>query len=107
MTKLAGRNVTQSSFAKLARIEDFLSQYEADSRKSFTESTDRVSIAADTTGRSRQELTQAGKTFADEQDEQIELTMLRSDEPGLKNEEVSYRLPRKARVCPEGMEGIW
>ena len=104
MTKLAGRNVTQSSFAKLARIEDFLSQYEADSRKSFTESTDRVSIAADTTGRARQELTRAGKTFADEQ---IELTMLRSDEPGLKNEEVSYRLPRKARVCPEGMEGVW
>ncbi len=33
--------------------------------------------------------------------------MLRSDEPGLKNEEVSYRLPRKARVCPEGMEGVW
>ena len=32
--------------------------------------------------------------------------MLRSDEPGLKNEEVSYRLLRKARACPEGMEGV-
>jgi len=40
-------------------------------------------------------------------DEKIELTMLRSDEPDLKEEEVSYRLLPKARVCPEAMAGDW
>jgi hypothetical protein len=44
------------------------------------------------------------ETFADEK---IEFTMLRSDEPDLKDEAVSYRLLPKARVCPEGMAGVW
>jgi hypothetical protein len=44
------------------------------------------------------------ETFADEK---IELMMLRSDEPDLKDEVVSYRLLPKARVCPEGTAGDW
>ncbi len=44
------------------------------------------------------------ETFANEK---IELTMLRSDEPDLKDEDVSYRLLPKARVCPEGTAGDW
>jgi len=44
------------------------------------------------------------ETFADEK---IEFTMLRSDEPDLKDEDVSYRLLPKARVCPEGTAGDW
>ena len=40
-------------------------------------------------------------------DEKIELTMLRSDEPDLKEEDVSYRLLPKARVCPEAIAGDW
>ncbi|TKS60296.1 MAG: hypothetical protein EWM72_01522 [Nitrospira sp.] len=44
------------------------------------------------------------ETFADET---IEVTMLRSDEPDLKNEEVSHSLLPKARVCSEGMAGVW
>lgn len=44
------------------------------------------------------------ETFADEK---IEFTMLRSEEPDLKDEAVSYRLLPKARVCPEGTAGDW
>jgi hypothetical protein len=44
------------------------------------------------------------ETFADEK---IEFTMLRSDEPDLKDEDVSYHLLPKARVCPEGTAGVW
>ena len=44
------------------------------------------------------------ETFANEK---IEFTMLRSDEPDVKDELVSYRLLPKARVCPEGMAGDW
>jgi len=44
------------------------------------------------------------ETFADEK---IEFAMLRSDEPDLKDEAVSYRLLPKARVCPEGTAGDW
>ena len=44
------------------------------------------------------------ETFADEK---IELTMLHSDEPDLKEEDVSYRLLPKARVCPEAIAGDW
>ena len=44
------------------------------------------------------------ETFADEK---IEFTMLRSDEPDLKDEEVSYSLLPTARVCSEEMAGIW
>jgi hypothetical protein len=44
------------------------------------------------------------ETFADEK---IEFTMLRSDEPDLKDEDQSYRLLPKARVCPEGTAGDW
>jgi len=44
------------------------------------------------------------ETFADEK---IEFTMLRSDEPDLKDEDVSYRLLPKARVCTEGTAGDW
>jgi hypothetical protein len=40
-------------------------------------------------------------------DEKIELTMLRSDEPDLKEEDVSYRLLPKARLCLEAMAGDW
>ena len=44
------------------------------------------------------------ETFANEK---IEFTMLRPDEPDVKDELVSYRLLPKARVCPEGMAGDW
>ena len=44
------------------------------------------------------------ETFADEK---IELTMLRSDEPNLKEEDLSYRLLPKARVCLEAIAGDW
>ena len=44
------------------------------------------------------------ETFADEK---IELTMLRADEPDLKDENVSYQLLSKARDCPEGTAGDW
>lgn len=44
------------------------------------------------------------ETFANEK---IEFTMLRSDEPDLKDEDVSYQLLPKARVCPEGTAGVW
>ena len=44
------------------------------------------------------------ETFANEK---IEFTMLRSEEPDLKDEAVSYRLLPKARVCPEGTAGDW
>ena len=44
------------------------------------------------------------ETFANEK---IEFTMLRSDEPDLKDEAVSYRLLPKARACPEGTAGDW
>jgi hypothetical protein len=44
------------------------------------------------------------ETFADEK---MELTMLRSEEPDLKDEAVSYRLLPKARQCPEGTAGDW
>ena len=40
-------------------------------------------------------------------DEKIEFMMLRSDEPDLKDEDQSYRLLPKARVCPEGTAGDW
>lgn len=53
----------------------------------------------------RENLLRTGdETFADET---IEVTMLRSDEPDLKDEEVSYSLLPKARVCSEGMAGVW
>ena len=44
------------------------------------------------------------ETFANEK---IELTMLRSDEPDLKEEATSYQLLPKARICPEGTAGDW
>lgn len=44
------------------------------------------------------------ETFADEK---IEFAMLRSDEPDLKDQDVSYRLLPKAHVCPEGTAGDW
>lgn len=44
------------------------------------------------------------ETFANEK---IEFAMLRSDEPDLKDEDVSYRLLPKARICPEGTAGDW
>ena len=44
------------------------------------------------------------ETFANEK---IEFTMLRFEEPDLKDEDVSYRLLPKARVCPEGTAGDW
>ncbi|HKO30792.1 MAG TPA: hypothetical protein VJU54_06615 [Nitrospiraceae bacterium] len=44
------------------------------------------------------------ETFADEK---IEFEMLRSDEPDLHDEDLSYRLLPKARVCPEGSAGDW
>ena len=39
--------------------------------------------------------------------EKIELTMLRSDEPDLKEEDMLYRLLPKARLCPEAIAGDW
>ena len=44
------------------------------------------------------------ETFADEK---IEFTMLRPDEPDLKDEGMSYSLLPKARVCSEAMAGVW
>ena len=44
------------------------------------------------------------ETFADEK---IEFTMLRADEPDLKDADTSYQLLPKARVCPEGTAGDW
>jgi hypothetical protein len=44
------------------------------------------------------------ETFANEK---IEFTMLRSDEPDLKDEDMLYQLLPKARVCPEGTAGDW
>jgi hypothetical protein len=44
------------------------------------------------------------ETFANEK---IEFTMLRPDEPDLKDEAVSYQLLSKAHVCPEGTAGDW
>jgi hypothetical protein len=39
--------------------------------------------------------------------EKIEFTMLRPDEPDLKDETVSYQLLSKAHACPEGTAGDW
>jgi hypothetical protein len=44
------------------------------------------------------------ETFANEK---IEFTMLRPDEPDLKDEAVSYQPLSKARDCPEGTAGDW
>ena len=44
------------------------------------------------------------ETFANEK---IEVTMLRSDEPDLKEEATSYQLLPKARTCEEGTAGDW
>jgi len=44
------------------------------------------------------------ETFANEK---IEFTTLRADEPDLKDENMSYTLLSKARVCPEGTAGDW
>ena len=44
------------------------------------------------------------ETFANEK---IEVTMLRSDEPDLKEEASSYQLLPTARTCPEGTAGDW
>ena len=44
------------------------------------------------------------ETFANEK---IEFTMLRPDEPDLKDQNVSYQLLSKAHVCPEGTAGDW
>ena len=40
-------------------------------------------------------------------DEEIEVTMLRPDEPDLRDGEASYRPLPKATACSEGMAGIW
>lgn len=53
----------------------------------------------------RESVLRAGdETFANEK---IEFTMLRPDEPDLKDEAVSYQLLSKAHVCPEGTAGDW
>jgi hypothetical protein len=53
----------------------------------------------------RESVLRAGEeTFANEK---IEFTMLRADEPDLKDEHVSYPLLSKAHVCPEGTAGDW
>jgi hypothetical protein len=44
------------------------------------------------------------ETFANEK---IEFTMLRPDEPDLRDESVSYTPLSKAHVCPEGTAGDW
>ncbi|HMF84856.1 MAG TPA: hypothetical protein VK598_00735, partial [Nitrospiraceae bacterium] len=44
------------------------------------------------------------ETFADEK---IEVTMLRADEPDLKDDAVSYQPLSKAHICPEGTAGDW
>ena len=54
---------------------------------------------------SRESVLRTGdETFANEK---IKLTMLRSDEPALKEETTSYQLLPKARQCPEGTAGDW
>jgi hypothetical protein len=40
-------------------------------------------------------------------DEKIEVTMLRADEPDLKDDAVSYQPLSKAHICPEGTAGDW
>ena len=53
----------------------------------------------------RESVLRAGdETFANEK---IEFTMLRPDEPNLKDEAVSYQPLSKAHVCPEGTAGDW
>jgi hypothetical protein len=53
----------------------------------------------------RESVLRAGdETFANEK---IEFTMLRPDEPDLKDEAVSYQLLSNARICPEGTAGDW
>jgi hypothetical protein len=53
----------------------------------------------------RESVLRAGdETFANEK---IEFTMLRPDEPDLKDEAVSYQPLSKAHVCPEGTAGDW
>jgi len=53
----------------------------------------------------RESVLRAGdETFANEK---IEFTMLRPDEPDLKDEAVSYQPLSKAHVCPEGTAGNW
>ncbi|OAI46337.1 hypothetical protein AYO43_06450 [Nitrospira sp. SCGC AG-212-E16] len=53
----------------------------------------------------RESVLRAGdETFANEK---IEFTMLRPDEPDLKDEAVSYQLLSKAHACPEGTAGDW
>ena len=53
----------------------------------------------------RESVLRAGdETFANEK---IEFTMLRPDEPDLKDEGVSYQPLSKAHVCPEGTAGDW
>ncbi|RPH77772.1 MAG: hypothetical protein EHM80_11810 [Nitrospiraceae bacterium] len=53
----------------------------------------------------RESVLRAGdETFADEK---IEFTMLRADEPDLKDEAVSYQPLSNARDCPEGTAGDW
>jgi len=53
----------------------------------------------------RESVLRAGdETFANEK---IEFTMLRPDEPDLKDEAMSYQPLSKAHVCPEGTAGDW
>jgi hypothetical protein len=53
----------------------------------------------------RESVLRAGdETFADEK---IEVTMLRADEPDLKDDAVSYQLLSTARDCPDGTAGDW
>ena len=53
----------------------------------------------------RESVLRAGdETFANEK---IEFTMLRPDEPDLKDEAVPYQLLSRAHVCPEGTAGDW
>jgi hypothetical protein len=53
----------------------------------------------------RESVLRAGdETF---ENEKIGVTMLRPDEPDLKDESVSYQPLSKARVCPEGTSGDW
>ena len=44
------------------------------------------------------------ETFANET---MDVTMLRPDEPDLKEEPVSYHLLSAAHICPEGTAGDW
>jgi hypothetical protein len=53
----------------------------------------------------RESVLRAGdETFANEK---IEVTMLRPDEPDLKEEGLPYQLLSNAHVCPEGTAGDW